>query len=160
MSAQLQCQKESGKPESVIDSAFATAALALFAMIWILSGCSSTGENVKAEPYKAAEQLLGHLQKGEANDRFMEELYESRTWVPPGAISIDSIELGKNAKIPMGLTRMVENAQRSDESRRTERLVYPQPAWHLQVHADHGAGLAHLICLGCRYRGRYRFFRW
>ena len=101
MSDQIQCQKESGKPESVIDSAFATAALALFAMIWILSGCSSTGENVKAEPYKAAEQLLGHLQKGEANDRFMEELYESRTWVPPGAISIDSIELGKNAKIPI-----------------------------------------------------------
>ncbi|WP_419623072.1 hypothetical protein [Thiolapillus sp.] len=77
------------------------AMILLLALFWMLTGCSGTAATVRAKPYQAGERLFTHLESGKADDRFMEELYASRTWVPSGELTIDPIELGKNAKIPI-----------------------------------------------------------
>lgn len=66
----------------------------------LVSACSSTGP-VQPAPLVATKQLADDASTTAGNDKFITQLYASRTWVPYRRLSGDPIELGKHASIPV-----------------------------------------------------------
>jgi len=116
------------------------ATVLLLAMLWVLTGCSGTAQMVRAKPYQAGERLFTHLKSGKADDRFMDELYESRTWVPFRELTIDPIELGKNAKIPIQNEKIKLLGPAQEDALRSLALKI----WLIE-HAEHTVDVVYYI---------------
>ncbi len=116
------------------------AMILLLALFWMLTGCSGTAATVRAKPYQAGERLFTHLESGKADDRFMEELYASRTWGPSGELTIDPIELGKNAKIPIQNEKIKLLGPAQEDALRSLALKI----WMIE-HAEHTVDVVYYI---------------
>jgi hypothetical protein len=112
----------------------------LFLAVWLLSGCSGTGETIGPASYQAAQKLLGNPNQDIDNEAFMDQLYESRTWVPPGALSLDPVELGKHAEIPIQDEGVKLLGPSENDALRSLALKI----WLIE-HAEHTIDLAHYI---------------
>ncbi len=70
----------------------------LIPLLLILLGCSTTGSQIP-DPIEAT-QALNDSPRDFTQETSIEQLYNSRTWVPPNKLKVDPIELGNKAKIP------------------------------------------------------------
>jgi len=74
--------------------------LLLIPLALLVSACSSTGP-IQPSPLIATKQLVDNTSTTAGNNKFIAQLYESRTWIPHRNLSGNPIELGKNATIPV-----------------------------------------------------------
>ena len=66
----------------------------------LIVACATTGTD-QTHPLKSTRQLLDEASTLAGNEEFIGQLHAARTWVPPGQLTEDPIEIGKNAKIPV-----------------------------------------------------------
>lgn len=80
-------------------SRLAVRILPTLALLTVISGCASLRQ---PEACPAGTQDLPDCPPvGAINDPAINALYADRTWIPPGELDADPIELGKNAEIPI-----------------------------------------------------------
>jgi len=73
--------------------------LGTIGLIVVVSGCATAPDHAACP---AGTQNLPDCPPLEAiNDPFINQLYEMRTWKPPDELGVDTIELGKRARIPV-----------------------------------------------------------
>jgi len=72
----------------------------LLPVMLVLVACATTGTD-QTYPLKSTRQLLDEASTQAGNEEFIRLLYAARSWVPPGQLTEDPVEIGKNAKIPV-----------------------------------------------------------
>ena len=72
--------------------------LAVLCIALLLTACATTQT---LDPIESNMALLDDIESGVESPRFMELLYESRTWAPPKALGEEPVELGTSVELPV-----------------------------------------------------------